>query len=84
MRTVREHNAAWRSWFDRQGVQPEDVTYEEAVADPRATVERIARRLQVAVPAEWRPRSPHRKQADPLNHQWAAALRAAVAADGDC
>ena len=70
-----EHNASWRAWFDEHGVRPHDVTYEQVVRDGRATVEGIAAHVGVQVPAEWRPASPHRKQADDLSAEWAAALR---------
>jgi trehalose 2-sulfotransferase len=78
LRTIREHDAAWRSWFDHQGVRAHVVTYEEVVQDPRAAVEGIAAHLGAAVPAGWQPRSPHRRQADEVNARWAAALRAAL------
>jgi trehalose 2-sulfotransferase len=81
--TIREHNAAWRLGFDRQGIQPHQVTYEGLVRDPQATVEGIAAHLQVALPARWQPTSPHRKQADSTNHEWAAALRAALTWEGE-
>jgi hypothetical protein len=32
----------------------------------------------VELPGNWRPQSPHRKQADELNRAWADALRASV------
>ena len=75
---IREHNGAWQSWFDRHGVQPEQVTYEQLVRDPRATVEAIAARLQVVVPATWRAVTPHQRQADSTSATGAAALRAAL------
>src|SRR5688500_2497602 len=39
--TIREHDAAWRSWFTAQEVEPFVVTYEDLVADPRHAVHRI-------------------------------------------
>jgi LPS sulfotransferase NodH len=76
--TIRDHNAAWQSWFDRHEVQPHVVTYEHLVSDGRQVVEGIAAQLGVDVPAQWQPVSPHEKQADELNASWAAALRAAL------
>lgn len=76
--TIDAHNEAWLAWFDRQGVEPEEVTYEQLVRDPRSVVERIADRLQVVVPATWRARSPHQRQADRTSAEWAAALRSAL------
>ncbi len=77
--TIREHNAAWRSWFNGHGVRPHTVTYEALVRDNRETVEGIAAFVGVKVPGDWHPDSYHRKQADDVNAEWAAALRAALA-----
>ncbi len=76
--TIQEHDAAWQSWFDAQGVRPHQVTYDELVHDPRATVEAVAAHLAVDVPPDWRPASPHRRQADRTNERWADALRSAL------
>ena len=73
--TIQEHNAAWQSWFDRQGVLLHRVTYEQLVNDPRSTVEGIATHVGVRIPAWWEPTSPHRKQADEISGAWGAALR---------
>lgn len=76
METIWEHNAAWRAWFDAEGVEPHTVTYEQLVGDRLSVVRGIAAKLEVELPDDWRPRSPHRKQADGLNRAWADALRA--------
>ena len=78
--TIGAHHTAWQAWFDRHAVRPLAVTYEELVDDPRATVLRIAAHVGAAVPKQWRPDSPHRRQADGTNAHWAAALRRAVQA----
>jgi len=78
VRTISEHNAAWRAWFADNGVQPHEVTYEQLTRDRRATIEGIADRLQVRVPATWPAISPHQKQADEVNENWSAMLRAAL------
>ena len=76
--TVREHNASWREWFAGNGIQPHHLTYEQLVRQPRVSVEGIAARLEVALPATWQPESPHRQQADLMNEEWAAVLRSAL------
>ena len=76
--TIRDHNAAWQSWFDRHCVQPHRVTYEQLVRERRETVEGIAAKLGVSLPGDWQPFSPHRRQADEINADWSAALRAAL------
>ena len=78
METIRKHNAAWRAWFDAQGVEPQTVTYEQLVGDRRRVIQGIAAKLAVEVPSTWRPLSRHRKQADGLNRAWADALRASM------
>jgi LPS sulfotransferase NodH len=78
METVRMHNAAWQAWFDAQGVEPHTVTYEQLLDNRRRVIQGIAARLAVELPGGWRPRSPHRKQADELNRAWADALRAST------
>ncbi len=75
METIRKHNAAWRAWFDAQGVEPHAVTYEQLVGNRRRVIQGIAAKLAVELPSNWRPQSLHRKQADELNRAWADALR---------
>jgi trehalose 2-sulfotransferase len=82
VRTIRDHNAAWRAWFDRNGVRPRTVTYERIVQAPRTTVVGMAAELDVDVPPQWQPTSPHHRQADEINARWAAALQAALDENG--
>ena len=78
VRTIRHHDAAWRSWFELNAIEPHTITYEQIVDEPRQTVEGIAAHLEVGVPPRWRPTSPHRRQADEVNASWAVALRTAL------
>jgi trehalose 2-sulfotransferase len=78
METIRKHNAAWRAWFDAQGVEPHTVTYEQLVGDRRRVIQGIAAKLAVELPSNWRPQSLHREQADKLNRAWVDALRTSV------
>ena len=77
METIREHNAAWEAWFDAQGVEPHPATYEQLVGDRRGVIQDIAAKLAVELRSDWRPQSPHRKQADGPNRVWADTLRTA-------
>lgn len=70
VRTIGEHDAAWRAWFTRQGVEPHPVRYEDVVADPRRAVEGILGHLGVALPTTWRPVPRQRRQADAVNADW--------------
>jgi LPS sulfotransferase NodH len=78
-KTIHEDNEAWRDWFHRQDVAPYEVTYEGPVSEPRATVHGIAAGLGVAVAASWKPSSPHRRQADQVDDDWAQTLRGELA-----
>jgi LPS sulfotransferase NodH len=73
--TIREHDAAWRSWFTAQDAVPLVVMYEDLVADPHHAVHRILRSAGVPLPSGWRPSSPHRRQADQVSADWAQRYR---------
>ncbi len=75
VRTIGEHNAAWRAWFAQQGVQPHRVSYEDLIENPRQAVLGILDRLGVKAPSGWRPRSAHVRQADEVNREWARRYR---------
>jgi LPS sulfotransferase NodH len=70
LRTVRDHNEAWRAWFADQRLEPQEVTYEDLVHDPGATVFKVLKYLGLAAPSQWRPRSKHVRQADEVNQEW--------------
>jgi LPS sulfotransferase NodH len=72
---------AWSDWFDRQGVEPHRVTYEELVRDPGGTVRGILAHLSLEAPPGWESRSSHEKQGDELNAAWIKAYRTRAAAD---
>ena len=78
METIRKHDAAWRAWFDAQGVEPLSITYEQLVGDHRRVIQGIASKMAVELPSDWRPQSSHRKQADEFNRVWADALRTSM------
>jgi trehalose 2-sulfotransferase len=78
MKTIRKYNAAWRAWFDAEGVEPLSITYEQLVGDRRGVIQGIASKMAVELPSDWRPRSPHRKQANEFNRVWADALRTSM------
>ena len=77
VRTIREHNAGWSSWFAEQGVEPHSVTYEDVIGNPRQAVRRILDHLGVELPRNWRPAARQRRQADEVNVDWARRYRAA-------
>lgn len=77
VRRIDEHDAAWRSWFAAQGVEPLPVTYEDVVEDPRPQVQAILDHLDVELPSGWRPVPRQRRQADAVNANWVRRYRAA-------
>ena len=76
MRTIHQHNAAWREWFAEFGISPHVVRYEDLAADMVEVTRGILDFLGLSLPAgrEIRPR--HRRQADRLNDEWINRYRA--------
>jgi LPS sulfotransferase NodH len=75
--TIQEHNAAWQAWFQAQGVEPLEVTYESVVADPADAVRRVVEHLDRRLPGDWTPAPPQVRQADSLNTEWVRRYQAA-------
>jgi len=74
--TIRDHNAAWNSWFTAQDSDPLVVTYEDLVADPGHAVHRILGSVGQPPPG-WRPISSHWRQADEVSADWVRRYHAA-------
>ncbi|GAB3435645.1 Stf0 family sulphotransferase [Flindersiella endophytica] len=79
VRTIEEHNAAWRAWFADAGVEPYVVRYEDLTADPAAVTRGILDFLDLVLPAGCELVPGHRRQADQVNDDWIARYRAATA-----
>lgn len=75
---VNEHNAAWQEWFTSVGVTPDQVRYEDLVADPVGVTRGILDYLGLELPPGHEIRARHRRLADDLNTQWIARYRGAV------
>ena len=73
--TIDEHNDAWQTWFAAQRVEPLDLTYESLVSDPAGTVKRILDFIGTVPPDDWTPVSPHERQTDSINAEWARRYR---------
>ncbi len=85
VRTVGEHEAAWRGWFAAQGVEPLPVAYEDVIADPRRAVQAILGHLGVGMPPDWRPVPRQHRQADAVSADWVRRYRGPVGGTcGDC
>lgn len=76
VRTIEEHNSAWRAWFDSVGIRAHTVRYEDVDADPvgvaREVLDFLGLDLAPGRPIETR----HRRLADELNAQWIDRYRA--------
>ncbi|MCZ4501196.1 MAG: hypothetical protein JWQ74_3753 [Marmoricola sp.] len=77
--TIGAHNAAWSSWFDREGVVPLRIDYEQVTGEPREAVGSVLRWIGSSMPASWVPESRQRRQADLLNADWTTRYLAARA-----
>ena len=75
VRRIEEHNAAWRRWFEANGVEPLNVTYEEVAADPGGAARRVLGFVGVAVPADLRVEPRTERQADAVNDEWIRRYR---------
>ncbi|WP_328419617.1 Stf0 family sulfotransferase [Micromonospora sp. NBC_00389] len=73
--TIKEHNAAWESWFTSWGIQPHAVRYEELDTDMVATTQPVLDFLGLALPAGRTIVARHQRQADELNRQWIRRYR---------
>lgn len=75
VRTIDEHNGAWRGWFAEVDVEPLVVTYDEVVAHPDRVVARVLAAADVTVPTGWRATSETLRQADAVNADWVRRYR---------
>ncbi|WP_410811531.1 Stf0 family sulfotransferase [Micromonospora sp. 067-2] len=80
---IREHDAAWESWFAAWGIRPLVVRYEELDTDMVATTRRILDFLGLALPAGRTIVARHQRQADDLNRQWIDRYREETADSRD-
>lgn len=76
VKTIEEHNAAWRDWFTAFDIRPHQVTYEELIADTSGVVRDVLDFLGLNLPADQPTASGHRRQADELNADWITRYRA--------
>lgn len=73
---LEAHDAAWTSWFARQGVEPVRLTYEVLSSEPRAALATVLSALDLdpAIAASVEPRTA--KLSDVLSLEWAGRFRA--------
>ncbi len=68
---IDEHNAAWQDFFERCGVEPMEVVYEELVEDYPKTVLWLLEGIGISTPQNFAVAEPKmRRQADELSEEW--------------
>jgi LPS sulfotransferase NodH len=75
VRRIEEHNAAWRRWFEANGVEPLAVTYEALAADPEGVTRRALELAGVDVPADLHVEPRTERQSDSVNEDWIRRYR---------
>jgi LPS sulfotransferase NodH len=78
---IDEHNAAWQDYFEKCGVEPLKVVYEDLVEDYEGTVLRLLDGIGVPVPENFAVEQPRMKrQADSLSEEWVSMYNERAAA----
>ena len=74
LRKIRSHDRQWSAFFNRVGIKPLTLYYEDFIGDVPGTIREIANYLGVAVPlpAETSNRGSYRQQSDAVNEEWLA------------
>jgi len=68
---IDEHNAAWQAYFERCGIEPLKVVYEEFVENYQENVLGILNVLNIPIPEDFAVMQPKMKrQADELSEEW--------------
>ena len=67
---LRQDNLDWQSWFERVGVKPMPVVYEDFAADPETAVSEVLRFLEVELPAGVELSASNRRLADETTALW--------------
>ncbi len=76
VRTIDEHNSAWRAWFASVGIEPHVVRYEDLDADPVGVARDVLGFLGLKLPPGGRIKTRHRRLADELSAEWIDRYRA--------
>lgn len=72
---VQEHDLEWSRWFDTNGIDALELTYERLVADPAAVVGRTFEHLGVDAPVGLVVEPRTARQADEVNEDWIRRYR---------
>jgi LPS sulfotransferase NodH len=71
-RRIAKGEAAWESTFERHGITPYRLTYEELAAAPVPTARAVLEFVGVEVPDALLANVPMQRQADELSEEWVA------------
>ena len=63
-------DAAWNAWFDREGIEPLRITYDELADDPRAALARVLGALSLDPGRATQVATPTAKLADAISSEW--------------
>ena len=74
---IEDEDAAWARWFEVNGIDAEQVFYEDLLADPRRELSRILASLGLDLPAdvELLPYPGYDRQADAVSVDWCQRYR---------
>ena len=75
VKRVQEHDREWGAWFDANGIDRLQLTYEQLVADPARAVEGTLRFLGIAVPETLVVAPGTKRQFDEVNEEWIRRYR---------
>ncbi len=73
---IERFEADWSRWFTGHRVSPYEVAYEELAADPLLTAHNVLDFLSLDVPPDQHLVIGHHRQADHLNADWVARIKA--------
>lgn len=67
---LRRDNSDWQAWFQKVGVEPIPVVYEDFAADPNTTISKVLRFLEIEVPTDAKLSASNQRLADELTTLW--------------
>jgi trehalose 2-sulfotransferase len=76
VRTIEDHNAAWRSWFTAFNVRPYQLSYEQLTADLTRVTRNILTFLGLDLASNQSIAAGHQRQADQTNAAWISRYHA--------
>jgi len=74
----------WQTWFDREGINPHRITYEELSDDPQAALRMVLERLELDPSAAEGVEPAVAKLADAISADWAERFVRQLEAAGGC